>query len=599
MPDDILDYFEKELSFLREMGSGFARKYPKIAGRLLLEPGKCEDPHTERLIEACAFLCARIQRKIDDGLPEITQSLLEVLYPQLTAPIPSLSVVRFAPLFRNVPEAGYHIARGTELFSRPIDGTSCRFRTVYPVTLWPLEVTDARLEASGKLVKGAQQVVRIRLSFHNSLDFSRFQGDTLRLYLNGQPQVVFPLYQLLMNHVCAVECASADTTSAASLQLVPGRLRPVGFGVDEALFPYPERSFPGYRLLLEYFAFPQKFLFFELSGLSAVRNGGFGRVLDLLCYLDTAAPEPLAVGPDTFCLYATPVVNAFQRVAEPIMLDHRKSEYRVVPDLRREGAMEVLTVDEVTSTAATSPGEVKCYRPVFPDCNGEDGEAGEGAGLWQLQRRPASHPHDGGTEVFLSFCDFAEDGTAPTDETVMVRVTCSNRDLPAKLSIGAPPCAFETESAAPLKAITCLIKPTMPLRPSLDGVRQRRLISHLSLNYLSLVDGGAGALRELLSLYDFAASPVTRQQISGIVSVRSRLVTKRVGGGFCRGTEVTIVLDQEKYVGSGVYLFTSILERFLGQYVSVNSFVQVVAKDASNDTLIKIWPPRSGDRVLL
>ncbi|TGU71377.1 type VI secretion system baseplate subunit TssF [Geomonas terrae] len=596
MPDDILDYFERELSFLRDMGSDFARKYPKIAGRLLLEPGKCEDPHTERLIEACAFLCARIQRRIEDGLPEITQSLLEVLYPQLTAPIPSLSVVRFAPLFRNVPEAGYHVARGTELFSRPVDGTSCRFRTAYPVTLWPIEVTDARLETPGKLVKGAQQMLRIRLSFHNGLDFSRFQGDTLRFYLNGQPQVVFPLYQLLMNHVCNVECTSADTLSAASLQLAPSCLRPVGFATDEGLFPYPERSFPGYRLLLEYFAFPQKFLFFEIAGLSVLRNGAFGRALDLICYLDTAVPEPLTVGPETFCLYATPVVNAFQRIAEPIRLDHRKSDYRVVPDLRREGAMEVLTVDEVTSTAASSPGEVKRYRPVYPDCNLEDGEV---AGLWQLQRRPASRPHDGGTEVFLSFCDPAGDGTAPSDETVLVRATCSNRDLPAKLSIGAPACAFETESAAPLTAITCLIKPTMPLRPSLDGARQRHLISHLSLNYLSLVDGGAGALRELLLLYDFASSPATRQQISGIVTVSSRHVTRRVGGGFCRGTEVAVVLDQEKYVGSGVYLFSSILERFLGQYVSVNSFVQVVARDASNDTVIKVWPPRSGDRVLL
>lgn len=339
MPDDILDYFERELSFLRDMGSDFAGKYPKIAGRLLLEPGKCEDPHTERLIEACAFLCARIQRKIDDGLPEITQSLLEVLYPQLTAPIPSLSVVRFAPLLSNVPEAGYHLATGTELFSRPIDGTSCRFRTAYPITLWSIEVTDARLEALGKLINGAQQMVRIRLSFHNSLDFSRFQGDSLRFHLNGQPQVVFPLYELLMNRVCAVECASADTPSAASLQLSPSCLRPVGFAADEGLFPYPERSFPGYRLLLEYFAFPQKFLFFEVTGLAALRNGAFGRDLDLLCYLDTAAPEPLAIGPDTFCPHATPVVNAFQRIAEPIRFDHSKSDYRVVPDLRREGAM--------------------------------------------------------------------------------------------------------------------------------------------------------------------------------------------------------------------------------------------------------------------
>ncbi|GFO64723.1 type VI secretion system baseplate subunit TssF [Geomonas paludis] len=591
MPDDILHYFERELSYLRHTGSSFARKYPKVAGRLLLEPTKCEDPHTERLIEAFAFLCARIQRKIDDGLPEITQSLLQVLYPQLTAPIPSCAVVKFAPLYRNLPEGCYQIAKGTPLFSKPVDGVSCQFRTAYPVTLWPVEVIHASLEAPVKLVKGAQQAVRVRLLLHGA---AGFPGDTLRFYLDGQPQHVFLLYQLLLNHVCSVECVPAGAAVADAVHLPPGCLRPVGFAADEELLQYPQHSFPGYRLLLEYFAFPHKFLFIDLSGLSVLGKGAaFSHSVDLIFYLDTAAPESLVVGRETFCLYATPMVNVFQKIAEPIRHNHGKSEYRVVPDLRREGAFEVLSVDEVTAAGATSPAEVKHYCPVFSGSGGEDG-AGR---FWQMQRRPASRPHHGGTDVFLSVCDLAEAATAPLEETLLIRVTCSNRDLPAKLPCGDPD--FETESAAPLAAIKCLLKPTHSLRPSLDGELQRRLISHLSLNYISLVEGGAGALRQLLSLYDFASSSTTRHQVAGIVSVRSRAVTRRIGAGFCRGLEVTIVFDEEKYVGSGVYLFASVLERFLGQYVSVNSFVQLMAARASDDTIIKQWPPRSGDRVLL
>ncbi|QWV94604.1 type VI secretion system baseplate subunit TssF [Geomonas oryzisoli] len=592
MPDDILYYFERELSYLRDMGSSFARKYPKVAGRLLLEPSKCEDPHTERLIEAFAFLCARIQRKIDDGLPEITQSLLQVLYPQLTAPIPSCAVVKFAPLLRNLPEGGYEIAKGTPLFSKPVDGVPCQFRTAYPVTLCPVEVIDASLESPVKLLKGVQQAVRVRLLLHGG---SGVPGDALRFYLNGQPQHVFPLYQLLLNHLCSVECMPAGASVADSLRLPPGCLQPVGFAADEELLPYPEQSFPGYRLLLEYFAFPHKFLFIDLTGLSLLWKGGaFGDAVDLIFYLDTAAPESLVVGAETFCLYATPVVNAFEKIAEPIRHNHGKSEYRIVPDLRREGALEVLTVNEVTATEASSPGEVKRYCPVFPVNSGEDN-----ACVWQMQRRPASWQHDGCTDVFLSVCGLVEAETAPLEETLLVRVTCSNRDLPAKLPFGDPAGDFDTESAAPLLGIYSLLKPTPSLRPHLDGERQRRLVSHLSLNFISLVEGGAGALRQLLSLYDFGLSSTTRHQISGIVSVTSRAVTRRLGVGFCRGVEVTVVFDEEKYVGSGVYLFVSILERFLGQYVSVNSFVQLVAIGACNNAIIKRWPPRAGDRVLL
>ena len=595
MHDDFLHYFERELTFLREMGKEFALKYPKVAGRLLLEPGKCEDPHVERLIEAFALLCARVQRKIDDGFPEITQSLLQVLYPQLTAPIPSLSVVKFAPLLGNLPACGHRIARGTPLYSKPVNGIPCRFRTVYPVTIRPIEVVDARIEEPAKLFKGAQQMVRIRLRFHNGADFNGFKGDGLRFYLNGPPQHVFPLYQLLLNHSCRVECVPAGVPTAAVPPLPPGCLRPVGFGADEDLLPYPDQAFPGYRLLLEYFALPQKFLFFDCTGLSVLETGAQRELSDLLFYLDRPVPESLAIGPETFCLHATPVVNAFGMVAEPIRHDQRKTEYRVVPDLRREDGMEVLSVDEVTAAAATSFSKVKRYRPVFSLRDG--GEADENA-LWHLQRRPSSRRHDAGTEVFLSFRSFEGDAAVPKEETVLVRITCSNRDLPAKLSCGDPSGDFETETAAPLAAIHGLLKPTASLRPSRDGAQQRRLISHLSLNYLSLVEGGAGALREILSLYDFCGSLTTRQQINGIASVTSRPVTRRIGAGFCRGVEVTLQFDEEKYVGSGLYLFASVLERFLGAYVSVNSFVQMTASSTSG-RVIKQWPPRNGDRALL
>jgi type VI secretion system protein ImpG len=599
MDDDFLRYYERELTFMREMGNEFARKYPKIAGRLQIEPDKCEDPHTERLIESFTFLCARIHRKLEDDLPETTQSLLNVLYPHYTSPIPSMSVVKFSPLLKNIPADGYQVERGTKLFSKPVGGVPCQFSTAYPVTLWPIEVVSAALGEPKRLVRNARQTLTIRLRFHNGGTFSGFTGDTLRFYLNGQRQHIFQLYQLLFNHVCLVECESSDSPVPRSQVLGVDCIRPVGFGEGEGMLPYPRQSFPGYRLLFEYFCFPEKFLFFEIAGLSSLSGGNFGATVDLLLHLDKPAKSSLLVTADTFCLHAAPVVNIFQKTAEPIRVDHRKAEYRVLPDLRRIDAVEVFSIDKVTAARGTPTAGIREYQPLYSIRHHRDNQEQSGGAYWQMQRRFSGRDGDKGTDLFLSFCDLTSHPADLAEETVTVRVTCTNRDLPARLPFGDPAGDFDTEMAAPVEAILCLIKPTATLRLALGGALQWRLISHLCLNYLSLVDDGEDALKEILKLYDFEDSPVTRQQISGIVSLKSSHVTRRIGRAFCRGLQVTIEFDEDKYVGSGLYLFASVLERFLGQYVSVNSFVQVVARTIQGKEILKSWPPRNGDRVLL
>jgi len=356
------------------------------------------------------------------------------------------------------------------------------------------------------------------------------------------------------------------------------------------------------RLVIEtawhFLVYPEKFLFFEVSGLSSLARGNFGDSVDLLLYLDKPAKPTLPVSADTFCLHATPVINTFKKIVEPIRIEHRKTEYRVLPDLRRIDATEVLSVDSVTATLAGSSAQTREYEPLYSTRHNSD-EHGPPGGYWQLQRRLSGRKGDNGTDLFISFCDLSAHQVDPVEETVIVRVTCSNRDLPAKLPFGDPKGDFETELAAPVEAIRCLTKPTATLRPALGGAIQWRLISHLSLNYLSLVDGGEDALKEILTLYDFGNSAATRQQINGIVSLKSSHVTRRIGPSFCRGLQITIEFDEDKYVGTGLYLFASVLERFLGQYVSVNSFVQVVAKTIQGAEILKKWPPRNGNRIIL
>ena len=601
MDDKLLDYYERELTFIREMGAEFARKYPKIAGRLLLEPDKCEDPHTERLIEAFAFISGRIHKKIDDDFPEITESLLSIVYPHYVSPIPPMSIVKFEPLKQTIPPTGYKIAKDTALFSKPVGGSPCQFTTSYPVTLWPIDVVSAGLRDPKKTVRGAQQAIVIRLKTFNNLSFSELGWEKLRFFLNGPHQHVFHLYELLFNNVCHVECEATNGQGAIKgISLTPDDILPVGFVPDEFMIPYPQRSFPGYLLLFEYFCFPEKFLFFDLNGLNQIKQGDLGDTLDIWIYLDRAAKSNLVINEDTFCISTTPVVNLFKRIAEPIRVEERKTEYRVIPDIRRQEATEVFSIDRVTSSSAAFSGKEAQFRPFYSVRHHLDEEGSRGRrAFWHIQRRASNKKGDDGTEVFLSFADLDFNPVDPGVETLTVHATCTNRDLPARLPFGDTAGDFNMEIAAPVARINCLIKPTPARRPSLGGALQWRLISHLSLNYMSLVEGGEEALREILKLYDFDDSPATRQQINGIVSLQAQHVTKRIGQSFCRGVQVTIEFDEDKFVGTGLYLFASILERFLGQYVSVNSFSQLVAKTVQKKGALKKWHPRNGNRVLL
>lgn len=601
MEDNLLNYYERELTFIREMGAEFAKKYPKIAGRLQLEADKCDDPHTERLIEAFAFLSGRIHKKIDDDFPEITESILSIVYPHYIRPIPSMSVVKFQSIQQAIPPVGYKIEKNTVLYSKSIAGTTCQFSTSWPVILWPLEVVSAELRDPVKLVKGAQQVISIRLKTYNNLSISDIGWEKLRFFLNGPHQHVFHLYELLFNHVCHVECASIGTSGKEEVIILdPKEILPVGFKPDEGILPYSPRSFPGYTLLFEYFCFPEKFLFFDLSGLKNLKGRELRDSIDINIYLDREAKTNLIINKDTFCTNATPAINLFKRIAEPIRIEQQKTEYRVVPDMRRQQATEVYSVGRVTASAQSSTGKEVEYRPFYSIRHhlGEDDDQSKNI-FWHTERHPSGKKGDNGTEVFLSFADLDLNPSDPGVETLTVHVTCTNRDLPVRLPIGDSTSDFSIETAAPVSRISSLIKPTPTRRPSLGGALQWRLISHLSLNYMSIVEGGEEALREILRLYDFDNSPATRQQINGIVSLNSRYITKRMGQGFCRGIQVTIEFDEDKFVGTGLYLFACILERFLGQYVSINSFSQLIAKTVQRKEALKTWPPRNGDRVLL
>jgi type VI secretion system protein ImpG len=623
----LFPYYERELVFIRQLAQEFARQYPAAANRLLLEPNRSVDPHVERLIEAFALLAGRVHHKLDDEFPELTDALLSVLYPHYLAPIPSVAVVQFEldPARSELPQ-GFRIERHSRLHTSAVAGLPCRFRTGYPVTLWPVDVTEARMlvppfPPAWQPPDGAKSAIRLQLECSGELSFSMLEIDKMRFYLSGEPPVIAVLYELLFNHhdrkadsghTLQVVFRSLDPGSkAAPIVRSPGEcLFPVGFDAEDGLLPYPRQSFPGYRLLTEFFAFPGKFHFLDLGGFERVRRAGWQRRLEVVIYLNRAqANLEQAVNKDTFRPGVAPVINLFGQTAEPIALTQTRSEYRVVPDVAHPRGLEVYAVDSVTSVDPTT-GTTTEYQPFYSFRHG--GTRQTQRTFWYATRRQATGENDRGTDVYLSLVDLDFDPRVPAEKSLVVRTLCTNRDLPLLLQQAGEDLYLELETAAPLRRVRCLRAPSLPLRPPLQRRAQWRLLSHLSLNHLSLNDPveGREALQEILRLYDFSdpeagqqLAAVTRQLIEGITSVSSRPVVGRTGAptasGFCRGTEVTLEFDEQKYVGTGVFLFACVLERFLGLYVSINSFSQLVATVRQGQGVVKKWSPRAGEQQLL
>jgi len=612
MSDALLGYYMRELAYLREQGVQFAHQYPKIAGRLRLGPDQSDDPMVARLVESVAYLNARIRHKLDDDFPEIAEAMLNVLYPHYLKPVPSMAVVQCTvDGAQGGLTGGYLIPRGTTIESEPIDGEPCRFRTAYPLTLWPIELAQAQLvgppfKAAYHSPSNASWLLDLHLEcMAPQQSFEGLAPGTLRFFLMGKSQYVFELYEALFVNVKDVVLA-ARLSDPAARRLSSACLRQVGFAADEAMLPYSPRSFGGYRLLTEYFAFPSKFLFFDVDGLDARALEGVGPSLHILFYLDSLPPglQPSFVSASSFQLGCVPVVNLYPKRAEPVRLTHTEAEARVIPDIRRPLAHEVYSIDRVT--ASSPDGQAVEYLP-FYELKPPQRTLDDRAYYYAARRTPPpSDVHrDPGTEVYLSLVDRELRPSAPASETLHVETTCLNRDLPSRLPFGFGRPRLQLSLAAPVARVICLTPPTPTLRPPLSRGVLWPLISHLTLNHLSISDAedGAEALRGILLLYDFADSIDTRKMIDGVISVTSQRVVGRtdVGGqaGIVRGIEVSIEFDEEQFTGHGLFILASVLERFLGLYCSINSFTTLVAITRQRDGELKRWPPRAGETILL
>jgi type VI secretion system protein ImpG len=619
----LLDYYNRELTYMHELGAEFAQRYPKIAGRLGMRGIEVSDPYVERLLEGFSFLTARIQLKMDAEFPRFSQRLLEVVYPNFLAPLPAMAVVQIdGNLNEGSLKAGYELPRHTVLRGRMIKGeqTACEFRTGHPVTLWPIRITEAGIgpvpaeigHAMPMVARQAKSAITIKLEAVGGARFSEMPLDRLEFFLSGAELHALRVLELVAHHSVGTVCRSGPGAQGGSSRIVPlgdEAIRHEGFDPDQALLPYDARSFQGYRLLHEYFAFPDRYLFFSVKNLRAAVSAIGGNTMEIVILLDRSDGDlERVVDAKHFSLFCTPIINLVPRRSDRIPVGPGQHEHHAVIDRTRPRDFEIFTVERVTGHM-TNGSEEREFRPFLGSFATDDGDFGA---YFSLRREPrlvsdraraqGTRTSYTGSEVYVSLVDQHDAPFPHSLRHITLDALCTNRDLPLLLPTGLES-DFTLRISAPVRSIRILRGPSRPYPALAEGALTWRLISHLGLNYLSLTDvdaaQGAAALREMLDLYGNLADPAVRRQIQGVRSMALAPVFRRLPEPgpivFGRGVEVALKIDEVAFSGASPYLFGAVLEQFFSRHVSLNAFTEFALSSLQRGEIAR-WTPRVGRR---
>lgn len=627
MESGLLALYNQELQHLREMGAEFAREFPKVAGRLGIDGTEVADPYVERLLEGAAFLAARVQLKLDAEFPRFTQHLLEIVHPGYLAPTPAMAVVQMQPqLSEGNLARGVVVPRGSAMLTQQRRGqdTACEFRTAQDVTLWPLEVTavETFLHAPDLPIaalpfsRSVRAGLRVRLRVTAGLTGRDLRLERLRFFLGGADEIGYRLYEL-----CAGQCVGAmvlpvERPASWRHVLEAVDVHAAGFADNEALLPPPPSGFAGHRLLSEYFAFAQRFLFIDVEGLQPALARLGGNEFELVLLFARADPALTGrIDPANMALHCTPAINLFPKRLDRIHLSEGAHEYHAVADRTRPMDFEVFDITSMVGHGVGT-GSEQAFTPLYSLRRGEERAQRayftvrrEPRVLSDNQRRNGTRSSYLGSEVFVAIVDPAEAPYRSEIRQLGLTALCTNRDLPLLVAFGAGETDFVLDAAAPIKAIRLLKGPSKPASPLADGALAWRMISQLSLNYLALVEGktalgddAATVLAEMLGLYARSSDATAQRQVEGLRHVRARSVVTRlpVAGPivFGRGVEVEIDVDELAFEGASAFLLGAVLEHFLARHASINSFVATVLRSTQRGEIAR-WKPRCGTRPIL
>jgi len=584
------DYYQRELLALRELGREAARRNPALEP-FFGTPGR--DPDVERLLEGFSFLAGRLREKLDDELPEIVQGLFGMLWPNYLRPLPAASVIQYQP--RGNVTGATTVPRGTLVESVPVDGARCRFQTVYDTEILPLQVEDVRfLERHGAAIMAVRFAVAGGVL--GGLPLSR-----LRVFFTGDGAIPYTLYFNLAYRLQEARFVLRDSSPDGESReyvaavLPPSCMRPLGFREDEGLYPYPRETALGYRILQEYFCYPEKFLFVEIAGLeqgltkeTLARFAG-AREFELHFVLPALPEHYESFQASNWNLCCTPVVNIFPFVTASHRVPPGQSGYKIIPDARRPDALAVYSVEGVSSWTNQGRAGVAYDRlHSFADLPDRETRI-----RYRVQTLPTLDRE--GTETSIQI-----DGADHAGLLISLHLLCTNGALPKRLGVGDIRVSTGSGGTASTP-FTNILPVTVPLPPPCDEDMLWQLLSNMRLNYIPLTD--AAAFRAVIATYAFRAgsnrarSRELDRLLQGIRAIASPTTDRIFDGSPRRGARTTITIDQSFFICEGaMVLFGAVLNEFLSMYATVNSFHQLIVKEASRGEEYH-WPARLGSAV--
>jgi len=572
-------YYQDELTLLRELGAEFSQTHPALAPML---SGQTSDPDVERLLEGTAFLTGLVRHKLDDEFPELLHGVINLLAPHYLRPLPSSSILLFTP--RPTLREPLLVPAGTEVASVPVDGTSCVFKTCFDIEALPLRIKNAAMEQRAGLPP------RITINFELAgMPLAAWKQKRIRLYLAGGITQGSELYYHLMTNVAQVELVSPDGTACI---LPASSIQPVGFDQADALLHYPSQSFPAYRLLQEYFMLPEKFLFVDVEGIDRWTRRGAGSSFSLSLQLKKEPTTPVPIKQDSFLLFATPIINLFPHDAEPIRYDHRKNQYIIRPSGTRQKDYQIISVEKVSGFMQGGSQE-KSYVSFQQFSPQYEAQAVYNVSI-------AKSVIDDSLESYISVA-YPGSLTAPAEEVLSIKLICTNGSLPESLGLGD--ICRHTSTSPELLEFSNIRPATMNILPPLGASILWRLLSHLSINLLTL--DRPEALKTLLDLYIFtegrdkAAILANKKRVAGIESVKIQGINRLMQGIMARGIAITLQLNRENFAGLGdMYLFGSVLDRFFSWYSTINSFTSLTVKEVNSGETYT-WPVKNRKHFLI
>lgn len=578
--DILSEYYQYELSHLRSAGNEFASRFPKIARRLDLSNSESSDPHVERLIESFAFLTGKLQKQIDDQFPETASTILEVLCKPLTLPTPSCVMVNFnVDIQRAIKSPGFLVPRDTMLYATSHSGERCSFRTSHDIQLWPIKITNATIVQKEHIPSYyARSTFYLKIILKYSGDSSSKTPNKLRFYINANALLRGKIFSSIFTNEESILLQKGN-----KFEFIP-KISPIGLEDDETLLPYSCNIFKGFRILQEYFTFPEKFLGFDILIPSSLNVND-----ENILYIPMSYDISMPISTRNFSISAVPAINIFSKISEPLRLEHKQVEYCVIPDFRRYHSHEIYSIEKII--ASDSQNDIISV-PEFFSCSHYINSSKE-TFFWKSKRKKSYIANAYGEDVYISFIDLNFNPKFPADKIFYAHTLCTNRHMAEQIPANG---SLKIELSAPTKDIYCIDRPTNQKISIKKGEFLWKLISALSLNSISFNKEGISKLKEVLEIFANISRSSMAEEVDAIMEVTCSTRTKRIDDqtwrGFIRGSSIEIAFD-ESISNFGIPL-SMVISKFLSSYTSINTFTEVCVKNIAKNEILKKWDQNFG-----